>query len=289
MTSLIYIIAIFTGLLIVTLLVEFVPSLPAGKGARFLQESGERAPEKLPGWRSLLAFLDAPALRWTPQGVLRKTRGDLYFAQLAGKWSGWNEVQVTSLRIAAAIGAFFLGWYVFYEPIPAIITVLLGWQLPVFSLAGAARRAQRRFQAELPEFIQLVSAQMAAGVSLEEALRRVSETGSLPAQWMRGVIQMAQGRSLVAQMQREAQASLMPDLISVAVQLDFIRLGTAQQALMAQMAARIAGEYLAQADQRAERVGSELIVPMVIFYFVPFVVVLLSLLGYPLMGSLGGR
>jgi Flp pilus assembly protein TadB len=288
MTSLIYIIGILTAVLLVTLMVEFVPTLSPNRGARFLEESQQTARAKPAGWRGLLSLLDGPAARWTPAGILRQTRGDLYFAQLNDRWKGWDEVQVTSLRVAAAAGAFVLGLYLFMELLPAAVLVIIGWQLPVFSLAGAARRAKRQFQAQLPEFIQLVAAQMAAGASLEEALRRVSETGSLPAKWMRHVIQMAQGRSLLAQMQREAQESLMPDLISMAVQLEFIRTGTAQQELMAQMAQRIADEYLSQADQRAERVGSDLILPMVIFYFVPFVGVLLALLAYPLMGSLGG-
>src|SRR5690606_14765999 len=229
------------------------------------------ADPELPGWRKWLAWLDRPTARWAPGSILRRTKADLYFAQLAGKWHGWDEVQFTSLRVALALGALIFGLLIYDDLVPSAIASLLGWQVPVVLLGGIARRVRRRFQAQLPEFIQLVSAQMAAGVSLEEALRRTAQMDSLAAQWMRHVLQMSQGRVIFTQLQKEAQASNMPDLIGLAVQLEFVRLGTAQQELMAQMANRIAAEYTGGAEQRAERVGAELVIPMVIFYFLPFI------------------
>jgi pilus assembly protein TadC len=153
-------------------------------------------------------------------------------------------------------------------------------------LGSVARRVRRRFQSQLPEFIQLVAAQMAAGVSLEEALRRTAQTGSLVGKWMQHVLQMSQGRVIFTQLQKEAQASNLPDLIGLSVQLEFVRLGTSQQELMAQMASRIAAEYAAGAEQRAERVGAELVIPMVLFYFLPFIAVILILIGWPILNTL---
>ncbi len=110
---------------------------------------------------------------------------------------------------------------------------------------------------QLPEFIQLVAAQMAANVSMDQAIRRVSKAPSLVGQWMRNVIQQSQGRDLIEQIQREAQESLMPELIGMGVQLAFIRRGTAQQELMGQLAMSIAAEYIGQAEaaRRKTRLG----------------------------------
>jgi pilus assembly protein TadC len=216
---------------------------------------------------------------------LRRAKADLYFAQLAGKWEGWDEVQFTSLRIALGLGAFIFGLLVYDNLIPALLASLLGWQVPAVLLGGVARRVRRRFQSQLPEFIQLVAAQMAAGVSLEEALRRTAQTESLAAKWMRHVLQMSQGRVIFTQLQKEAQASYLPDLIGLAVQLEFVRLG-APAGVMGQMAGRIAAEYAAGAEQRAERVGAELVIPMVIFYFLPFITVILVLIGWPILAML---
>jgi len=55
---------------------------------------------------------------------------------------------------------------------------------------------------------------------------------------------------------------------------------------MAQMANRIAAEFSAGAEQRAERVGAELVIPMVLFYFLPFIAVILILIGWPILNTL---
>ena len=64
------------------------PSLSANKAARFLAESDQPAAPALPGWRGWLSRLDRPTARWAPGQLLRRARADLYFAQLAGKWTG---------------------------------------------------------------------------------------------------------------------------------------------------------------------------------------------------------
>jgi hypothetical protein len=284
--TLIYLIGIATTTLLIVLWVEFVPTLPSGSATRFLQQSDQPAAQKLPGWRGWLSRMDKPAARWIPAWLLRRTKADLYFANLVGKWTGWDAVQFTSLRTVAALGALIVGLLVYDSLIPSLLAALLGWQIPAMMLGGVARRTRRRFQAQLPEFIQLVSAQMAAGVSLEEALRRTAQSEGLVARWMRHVLQMSQGRVILNQLQKEAQDSYLPDLIGLAVQLEFVRQGTAQQELMAQVSGRIADEYVAGAEQRAERVGAELVIPMVLFYFLPFVTVILALIGWPILNTL---
>jgi len=73
------------------------------------------------------------------------------------------------------------------------------------------------------------------------------------------------------------------------VQLSFIKRGTAQQELMGQLAISIASEYIGQAEQRAEKLGSELVVPMVVFYFIPFLATIMVVIGYPVViGLFGG-
>jgi len=283
MTALVYLIGIATFALIMLLTVEFVPSSPAGR----LADTLTPGQVELTGWRRSLAFLDKPVSRWTPIRFLQKAKADLYWAHLVGKWTGWNDVQFLSLRFAAGVGGFVIGSLVFNALPVALIAGFIAFQYPAMSLNGVARRTRRRFQAQLPEFIQLVSAQMSAGVSMEEALNRTAQAQSLVGKWMRYVIQMAQGRGLIEQMQREAQESLMPELIGMAVQLDFIRKGTAQQQLMGQLAMSIAADYIGGAEQRAEKVGSELVIPMVIFYFLPFMVTLLAVIGWPIFTNMG--
>lgn len=285
MTALIPLIAIGVFALMIYLTLELVPSAPTGRLAETLTPADGVV---LTGWRRSLSVFDKPVSKWTPAGFIRKVRADLYWAQVGDKWMDWNEVQFMSLRVAAAIAGSVVGTIVFGEPLLALAIALLGFQYPAMVMGGNARRSRRQFTAQLPEYVQLVSAQMSANVSMEEALRRTSQAQSLAGKWMRRVLQMSQGRDLVEQMQREAQESQLPELIGMAVQLEFIRRGTAQQELMGQLATSIAADYIGNAEQRAEKIGSELVIPMVIFYFLPFMVTLLIVIGWPIMQNLGG-
>jgi Flp pilus assembly protein TadB len=286
MSALIYLTGIFVFALVIYLTLEFVPAAPTGRLAETLTPADGVV---LNGWRKSLSPLDKPVSRWTPAGFLRKTRADLYWAHIAGSWTEWNEVQFTALRVALSVAGFGLGMISTTEPVFALVGGLVGFQYPAMSMAGAARRVRRQFVAQLPEFVQLVSAQMSANVSMEEALRRTARAQSLVGKWMRGVLQMAQGRELIEQMQREARESQLPELIGMAVQLEFIRRGTAQHELMGQLASSIAGDYIGNAEQRAEKVGSELVIPMVIFYFLPFLLTILTVIGWPIVQNLGAQ
>jgi hypothetical protein len=55
---------------------------------------------------------------------------------------------------------------------------------------------------------------------------------------------------------------------------------------MGQLATSIAADYIGSAEQRAEKVGSELVIPMLVFYFLPFLVTLLSVIGLPIVQNL---
>ncbi|MCX6053645.1 MAG: hypothetical protein NTZ74_01785 [Chloroflexi bacterium] len=284
MTALITLTGIAVFALMLYLMIELVPAAPTGRLAEILTPSDGVV---LSGWRKSLSPLDRPVLRWTPAGFLRKTRADLYWAHLGERWEDWNEVQFTSLRLALAVGGFGVGMAATAEGVFALVAASLAFQLPAMSAGAAARRCRRQFLAQLPEFVQLVSAQMSANVSMEEALRRTAQALSLVGKWMRGVLQMAQGRDLIEQLQRESQQSQLPELIGMSVQLEFIRRGAAQAELMGQLSSSIAADYIGSAEERAEKVGAELVIPMVIFYFLPFLVTLFVVIGWPIVQNLG--
>jgi hypothetical protein len=163
MTALIPLIGIGVFVLIIYLTLELVPSAPVGRLAETLTPANGVT---LTGWRRSLSVLEKPVSKWSPAGFVRKTRADLYWAQLAGKWADWNEVQFISLRVAAAIGGVIVGTVVFGEPVLVLVVALIGFQYPAMAMGGIARRTRRQFTAQLPEYVQLVSAQMSANVSM---------------------------------------------------------------------------------------------------------------------------
>lgn len=286
MTSLILVLGILVMILVLVLTMEYVPAMRKGKAAHILAESAAQSEDVVTGLRKTLYPLEKPVKRWAGPSLLKKARFDLYWAQMVEKWAGWTAVQFITYRVFFAIVGGVIGLLVFKSPVFMAVVAFMGWQYPTMGVGGIARRARRQFQAQLPEYIQLVAAQMSAGISLEEALRRTSRASSLPAKWMQRVIQMAQGRTLVGQVAKEAEESQLPELISMGVQLGFIQRGTAQQQLLGQLATQIAADYIGQAEMRAEKVGGELVIPMVLFYFLPFLVCLMALIAWPLVAGM---
>jgi Flp pilus assembly protein TadB len=289
MTSLVGVIAVLAGLTIGVMLFEWGPVLPQGKAARILTEAATARTERPGGLRGLATLLDAPVSRWNPARLLRKMSADLYWAQLAGKWRDWTPAQLLSLRLIVGGAAGILGLIAFEDFLLGGLAAFLGWQAPAMLVASVGRCERRRFQAQFPEFIQLLAAQAAVGISLDEALARISKSESAVAKWMGRVLRSAQGRSLFPMLAREARSSQLPELVSFAIQLEFVARGLSQQDLLQKLARSVAGDYLNQADTRAEKVGSELVIPMVIFYFLPFVVTTMAIIGWPILMSMAVR
>ncbi len=59
--------------------------------------------------------------------------------------------------------------------------------------------------------------------------------------------------------------------------------GTGTRELLAQTARDTAARFTGEAQLRAEKVGSEIILPMILFFFLPYIVVILSVLAGPLL------
>jgi len=289
MTSLVGVIAVLAGLTVGVALYEWGPVIPRGMAARILEDASRPAESKPRGLRGMAVLLERPVARWNPVGLLRRMSADLYWAQLAGKWQGWTAAQLLSLRLIAGAAVGILGLIAFEDFLLGGLSAMLGWQAPAMLVSGVGRRERRRFQAEFPEFIQLLAAQAAVGISLEEALARLTKSGGLVARWMGRVLRSAQGRSLLPLLVRESRESQLSELVSFAVQLEFVARGLSQQDLLQKLARSVANDYLNQAQVRAEKVGSELVIPMVVFYFLPFVVTTLVIVGWPIVASMSVR
>ena len=290
MTGIIYFIGILVIILILVIAFEYVPYVFTFKKksiASALNEVEENSDETMTGIRKRLHPLEGPVAKYTKPKMLKKTKFDLYWGQMAGKFVGWTPVQLITYRIFIAVVAGAAALILFKgNMILFVAAAFVGWKYPVMGLSGAARKTRRQFQGQLPEFIQLIASQMSAGVSFEEAVRRTSRAESLPALWMRKVLQMAQGRNLVEQIQREAVESQLSELISTGMQLSYLNRGAAQQKLLDDLAQQMSSTYTASVNLRAEKIGSELVIPMVLFYFLPFLVSLMAIIAYPVITGL---
>jgi hypothetical protein len=71
--------------------------------------------------------------------------------------------------------------------------------------------------------------------------------------------------------------------------LGFVGRGVQVQTLLKSLAQTFADEFIAQAETRAEKLGSSLGVMAAIFYFMPFVITVLTVVGVPLISSITGQ
>lgn len=182
------------------------------------------------------------------------------------------------------------------SPAALIIGGLAGWLLNRSDLKARAASIRGRLAQELPEFIQLMAAETASGAGLDMVIGRVSEGPGLAPLWMRNVLAQAQGQSLFATHKNdprgllhfEAARSGDPHLIDLAVQLRYALKGLETRALLQSLARRHADDFVSQASIRAKKLGNSLSAIAALFFFVPFLIILLLVVGVPVLSMFSG-
>jgi hypothetical protein len=181
-------------------------------------------------------------------------------------------------------------------PSALIIGALAGWLLNRSDLKAKAASIRAQLAQELPEFIQLMAAETASGAGLDMVIGRVSEGPGLAPLWMRNVLAQAQGQSLFAPhrydgrglLHYEAARSGDPRLVDLAVQLRYALKGLETRALLQSLARRYADDFVSQASIRAKKLGNSLSAIAALFFFVPFLIILLLIVGVPVLSMFSG-
>lgn len=268
--------------------------LPSGYWGKSLGNTlATDAPQpELPFWRGLLTAL-TPIVKYTPLGWMRAIAGQLYWAQLIGKWAGWALPEIIALHVAVGgIGAALGGLIGGDVTLALAAMAALPFLLNLIYLNAPSRRARRQLSAELPEFVSLLAAEVGADTTLSEALIRLSRGPGVCAAWFRRVLSLKGVGGLFTEgnlegaLREEARRSGDSDLIGLATSLDGVkRRGTGTRELLTQIATSSASRYIGEAQVRAEKVGSEIILPMIFFFFFPYIVVILLVMAAPIFSG----
>ncbi len=228
-------------------------------------------------------------------GYVYQVASDLYWAAFTD--NGWKERTPTSVFLRQLLFTFGLGvaaYLALGSSIALAGGLFVGWTLARSDLRSKAETMRLRIAQELPEFVQLMAAESASGAALDTVLRRASAGTTYTAAWFRRVLDLASGKSIFIHgseggfLQSAAEESGHSGLISLAIQLGFVGKGVQVQSLLKSLAATFADEFIAQAETRAERLGSSLGVMSAIFYFLPFVITVLVIVGVPLINTISG-
>lgn len=232
--------------------------------------------------------------RWLP-GYIRTLHSDLDWAAFTGgHWKDRSAAYVFGRQVLITVGVGLAAYLALGSTISLVGGLFIGWTLARSDLHTKAETIRLRIAQELPEFVQLMAAESASGAGLETVLRRASNGASTTAAWFRGVLDQASGKALLPEggsaglLRKAAEESGHAGLISLAIQLGFVGHGVQVQSLLKSLATTFADEFIAQAETRAEKLGSSLGVMAAIFYFMPFVITVLTVVGTQLIQTITG-
>lgn len=218
----------------------------------------------------------------------------LRWAQRGGYFKGWGIGRlVFTAMIYAGVGALVL----LVNPAPASLLVPLGAAAyPFISVRAKANTVRKRVVRGLPEVAALVAAEMSAGVSPDQAVQRASVLPGPLTGLLSDVLAYSRsagcplfGRKPVrgALVEIFAQADL-PELMAFAAQLDLVaEKGVAGATLMNEVARTLGREYRSRLDSEVEKLNGKLMLATAVFFFIPFVLVILGSFMAPVMAIFG--
>lgn len=251
--------------------------------------------ETLPFWRMLLLPFNRIAAMLPPTLVGDTTR-QLYWAQFQGEWIGWTVVEFWGLRLAAVLVGLVVGLGLTRDPllgfgIPALLYFYLGAKLNTPS-----EKATRQLQRELPEMAQTLALLIGTGKSEIESLQEVAGGQGMVHTWMRRTLaarppdqalfsDVRGGGGRLGYLRQEAERAGVSSLVNFATQVDFLKTaGIGAEVLLGTLADTVADDYEAEVNVRAEALGDKLVLPVTMFYFVPY----LAALMIPMIATSGG-
>lgn len=276
--------ALLLSLLVAAIAYGLLPVAVRTRTAQYERIAGLRPVDEaqVPLWRALLEPFNRLS-RYLPTALLARTRRQLYWAQRSGAWLGWDEVSFTGLRLAGAtLGLLLMAPS---SPALAVAGVVLGGWLPGLLLAGRARRGERAFRRELPHLAHLLAMLVASGLSVAQALERIAAQPGLASGWFAEGLAQARGQRPLEVLLRRAQETGIAELANLIAQLgELERTGTGVEVVLEGLATDMSTAYRAEVLRRAKAIGSQLILPILVFYLLPYLVAI----GAPMAASILG-
>ena len=222
-------------------------------------------------------------------GFMRSVEQDAYWIALQEPQhplaSPERALGLMALGAALGLGLFALA---FADPVLAVIGAPAGAfsvRLLQRSRAGGVRRQFRR---ELPEIVQVLAMEVAAGAGVLQGLERAASARTVTAAWIRRVLAASQssGRNPFEELLWSARMTGLQEAVSFATQLNLIhQKGVGGPELLAEVAERAAADYIAEVNRRIDTLEPNMAAPTVVFFFAPFFVVILGLTFLALLGS----
>lgn len=208
----------------------------------------------------------------------------LNFAQIGGSFRGWSVGGIITRGMLMAI-AVIAATILFKLPVIAWLLAGILFFMPFLQVRSKADKVKKQVSRILPETATVIAAEMDAGSTAGQAVERASELpGALGVILSDAVSQARQsnramfsrGRSKGILLEKLEEHQL-PELNRFAMQLDRVAAkGVDAPRIMIEIARGLAREYRSHVQQTAANMDTALLVPMTLFFFLPFMLVMLA-------------
>ena len=249
--------------------------------------------EKSPGKRvremvdtSTTSFFDVGGTKFTSKmklNFLDSWKEALFWAQIDDNFKSWT---VGGMLVRGLVAALFITAMIILFRLPYFswLLVFMALFMPYLLVKGKADEVMKRVKRLLPETATVIAAEMDAGATAGQAVERA---GELPGPLGRVINQSVSKarQSERAMFSRGANKGIlmeelnrhgMPELSRFAMQLDRVAAkGVDAPRIMVEIAKGLAREYKSQVQTVAANMDTELLIPMTLFFFLPFIVSIL--------------
>jgi tight adherence protein C len=192
--------------------------------------------------------------------------------------AGWYEVTPTALAlrgagalgigISVAVLLIFFVHNVVLGGIMGLLVALVGWRLPSIALSRAIKARKEMIARDLPEFLDLLSTTVQAGLSLNAAMISSAEgtSGPLRAELDSALSEIRLGRSrqdALAAMSDRANEPSLTMAVSAIVQAE--KLGSDLADVLQELAKEARDRRWMRAEEKAAQLPIKMIIPMALF------------------------
>lgn len=216
-------------------------------------------------------------------GIFKSWSATLYWAQINNKFLNWSP---GGMLLRGAAGAVFAALVIVIMGLPvfAWLIVPLVVFAPYLFVNSSAEDARKLVKRLLPETATVIAAEMDAGGTAAQAIGRAGELPGPLGRILKAAVSKAR-QSDRAMFSRGANKGVLMDelgkmdlaeLSRFANQLDRVAAkGVDAPRIMVEIARSLAREYKTQVQQTASNMDNELLMPMTLFFFLPFIVAIM--------------
>lgn len=216
---------------------------------------------------------------------------NLFWAQTGGFYTSWSVGGIFSRGLIMAV-AIVLAIILFGLPFIAWLLIPIMFMLPFLQVNGKADQTRKHVKRLLPETATVIAAEMDAGSTAGQAVERASELPGPLGKILSDAVSQARqsNRAMFSRgaskgiLLEKLEDSRLNELTRFASQLDRVASkGVDAPRIMVDIARGFAREYRSHVQKTAANMDTELLLPMTLFFFLPFMLAILA----PLMISFG--